>query len=352
MAEANANPDLDGAMSPELALEMESLKTTERAALLMVLLGEQQASEIVGYLNPREVQALGTAMVGVSDVSQEAVDQVLDEFIGELKKQTNLGIGLPDYIEGVLNRALGPERASSVLSRILPSSSSKGLEILSWMTPRAICDMIADEHPQVIAIILSVLEDETAADVLTFLPAAIRPQVIRRVALLDTVQPNAMAELESVMAKQFATSTTSSASVGGVKAAANIMGKTELEIETSVMTDISGEDEDLAMRIQDNMFDFENLVDLDNRSIQILMRTLEQEQMAYALKAAPEPVVEKFMANMSQRAGAMFLDEMEQMGMVRVTDAEDAQRDIIRQARKLQDAGEIILASADGGGFV
>ena len=312
MAEANANPDLDGAMSPELALEMESLKTTERAALLMVLLGEQQASEIVGYLNPREVQALGTAMVGVSDVSQEAVDQVLDEFIGELKKQTNLGIGLPDYIEGVLNRALGPERASSVLSRILPSSSSKGLEILSWMTPRAICDMIADEHPQVIAIILSVLEDETAADVLTFLPAAIRPQVIRRVALLDTVQPNAMAELESVMAKQFATSTTSSASVGGVKAAANIMGKTKLEIETSVMTDISGEDEDLAMRIQDNMFDFENLVDLDNRSIQILMRTLEQEQMAYALKAAPEPVVEKFMANMSQRAGAMFLDEMEQ----------------------------------------
>ena len=352
MAEANANPDLDGAMSPELALEMESLKTTERAALLMVLLGEQQASEIVGYLNPREVQSLGTAMVGVSDVSQEAVDQVLDEFIGELKKQTNLGIGLPDYIEGVLNRALGPERASSVLSRILPSSSSKGLEILSWMTPRAICDMIADEHPQVIAIILSVLEDETAADVLTFLPAAIRPQVIRRVALLDTVQPNAMAELESVMAKQFATSTTSSASVGGVKAAANIMGKTKLEIETSVMTDISGEDEDLAMRIQDNMFDFENLVSLDNRSIQILMRTLEQEQMAYALKAAPEPVVEKFMANMSQRAGAMFLDEMEQMGMVRVTDAEDAQRDIIRQARKLQDAGEIILASADGGGFV
>jgi flagellar motor switch protein FliG len=212
--------------------------------------------------------------------------------------------------------------------------------------------MIAHEHPQVIAIILSVLEDETAADVLTFLPAAIRPQVIRRVALLDTVQPNAMAELESVMAKQFATSTTSSASVGGVKAAANIMGKTKLEVETSVMADISGEDEDLAMRIQDNMFDFENLVDLDNRSIQILMRALEQEQMAYALKAAPEPVVEKFMANMSQRAGAMFLDEMEQMGMVRVTDAEDAQRDIIRQARKLQDAGEIILASADGGGFV
>ena len=352
MAEANADQNFDENMSPELALEMESLKTTDRAALLMLLLGEQMASEIVGYLSPKEVQKLGSAMVGVHDVSQEAVDRVLDEFIGELKKQTNLGLGSPDYIEGVLNRALGPERASSVLSRILPSSSSKGLEILSWMTPRAICDMIVDEHPQVIAIILSVLEDETAADVLTFLPPAIRPQVIRRVALLDTVQPNAMAELEAVMAKQFATSTTSSAAVGGVKAAANIMGKTKLDIETSVMTDISDEDEDLAMRIQDNMFDFENLVDLDNRSIQILMRTLEQEQMAYALKAAPEPVVEKFLANMSQRAGAMFLDEMEMMGMVRVTDAEDAQRDIVRQARKLQDAGEIILASAESGGFV
>lgn len=143
---------LEGTMSPELALEMESLKTTERAALLMLLLGEQQASDIVGYLNPKEVQALGTAMVGVSDVSQEAVDKVLDEFITELKKQTNLGLGSPDYIEGVLNRALGPERASSVLSRILPSSSSKGLEILSWMTPRSICDMVGNEHPQVIAI--------------------------------------------------------------------------------------------------------------------------------------------------------------------------------------------------------
>ena len=155
------------------------------------------------------------------------------------------------------------------------------------------------------------------------------------------------------MAKQFAQSTsTSSAAVGGVKAAANIMGKTKLEIETTVMKDIGADDEDLAMRIQDNMFDFENLVDLENRSIQILMRTLEQEEMAYALKAAPNAVVEKFMANMSQRAGAMFMDEMEMMGMVRVTDAEEAQRNIIRQARKLQDAGEIILASADGGGFV
>ena len=148
MAEVAAEQDNSLPMSPELALEMESLKTTERAALLMLLLGEQQASDIVGYLNPKEVQALGSAMVGVHDVSQEAVDRVLDEFISELKKQTNLGLGSPDYIEGVLNRALGPERASSVMSRILPSSSSKGLEILSWMTPRSICDMVGDEHPR------------------------------------------------------------------------------------------------------------------------------------------------------------------------------------------------------------
>ena len=351
MAEANQEGTAEE-LSPDLSLEMESLKSNERAAILMLLLGEQQASEIVGYLNPKEVQALGSAMVGVHDISQEAVDRVLDEFIGELKKQTNIGIGSPEYIEGVLNRALGPERASSVLSRILPSSSSKGLEILSWMTPRAICDMIIDEHPQVIAIILSVLETETAADVLTYLPEQTRPEVIRRVALLETVQPTAMAELELVMAKQFATSTTSSATVGGIRAAADIIDKTKLEISQGVMDDIGGKDEDLAMRIQDNMFDFENLVGLDNRSIQILMRSLEQEQMAVALRAAPEPVKEKFLSNMSQRAGERFLDEMEMMGMVRVTDAEDAQRDIIRQARKLQDAGEIILATADGGGFV
>ena len=229
------------------------------------------------------------------------------------------------------------EQGATVIYSVRSEARKASLDKLLADKPVFICDV----------------EDETAADVLTFLPAAIRPEVIRRVALLDTVQPNAMAELESVMAKQFAQSTTtSSAAVGGVKAAANIMGKTKLEIETTVMTDISGEDEDLALRIQDNMFDFENLVDLDNRSIQVLMRSLEQEQMAYALKAAPDPVVEKFLSNMSQRAGAMFMDEMEMMGMVRVTDAEEAQRNIIRQARKLQDAGEIILASADGGGFV
>ena len=136
MAEVTTDQETGRPMSPELALEMEALKTTERAALLMLLLGEQQASEIVGYLNPKEVQSLGSAMVAVNDVSQEAVDLVLDSFISELKKQTNLGLGSPEYIEGVLNRALGPERASSVLSRILPSSSSKGLEILSDDAPR------------------------------------------------------------------------------------------------------------------------------------------------------------------------------------------------------------------------
>ncbi len=351
MAEVDINAAV--ALGAEVNLELESLRSTERAALLMLLLGEQQASDVVGYMNPKEVQALGTAMVAVSDVSQGAVSRVLDEFILELKKLTNLGLGSTDYVEGVLNRALGPERAASVLSRILPSSTSKGLEILSWMTPRAICDMVGTEHPQVIAIILSVLEDETAADVLTFLPAMIRPEVIRRVALLDTVQPNAMAELESVMAKQFAMSTTaSSAAVGGVKAAAKIMGKTKLELETDIMSSINEEDEDLALRIADNMFLFENLVDLDNRSVQILMRSLDQEMLSYALKAAPEPVAEKFLSNMSQRQAAMFVDEMEMMGMVRITDAEDAQRDIVRQARKLQDAGEIVLASAEGGDFV
>ena len=343
----------DDGLSPEVGLELDSLRSVERAALLMLLLGEQQASNIVGYLNPKEVQALGSAMVTVNDVSQDAVSQVLDEFIRELKKLTNLGLGSTDYIEGVLNRALGPERASSVLSRILPSSSSKGLEILAWMTPRAICDMVGEEHPQVIAIILSVLESETAADVLAFLPEGVRAQVVQRVAMLDTVQPNAMAELESVMSKQFAQSTSaSSAAVGGVKAAAQIIMKTKLDMGDNILTSITENNEALALKITDNMFAFENLADLDNRSIQTLSRQLDQEELAVALKAAPENVVNAFLGNMSQRASAMFLDEMEMMGPVRVTDAEDAQLSIVRQARKLQDAGEIILASPDGGDFV
>ena len=332
-------------MTEELQEELDGLSGTQRAAVLMLLLGEQQAAEIIRYLNPREVQALGGAMVSVADLSQEAVNVVLDDFVTTLKKQTSLGLGTGDYVEKVLKRALGEDKAASVLSRIMPGQGSKGLEILKWMDARSIADMIRSEHPQVIAIILSVLEYDVAADVLNFLPPESRPEILQRVASLETVQPSAMEELESIMKKQFSTnSSAKSSSFGGVKAAAKIMNFVKVDLESSIMSGLAALDADLMQKIQDNMFTFENLVGVDNRGIQVLMRNVEPDMLMTALKGAPEFVKEKFFDNMSSRARVMFIDEMEGKGPLRITDVEDAQKLIMRIARKLSDAGELVLA--------
>ena len=330
-----------------LERELSGLSGTQRAAVLMLLLGEQQAAEIIRYLNPKEVQSLGGAMVSVADLSQEAVNAVLDEFVLTIKKQTNLGLGTTDYVEKVLKRALGDDKAASVLNRIMPGQSTKGLEILSWMDPRSIADMIYGEHPQVIAIILSVLEHQVAADVLTYLPDEARPEIMQRVASLDTVQPSAMTELEAIMKKQFSNNSSSkSSSFGGVKAAARIMNLTKTELEASIIVGLNELDADLTMRIQDNMYTFENLTTMDNRGIQVLMRNVDTDQLMIALKGATDQVKDKFFGNMSERARSMFKDDMEAKGPMRITDVEDAQKKIMRTARKLADAGELML----GGG--
>jgi flagellar motor switch protein FliG len=335
----------DVLMTEELRKELDELTNTQRAAVLMLLLGEQQASEIIRFMNPREVQALGGAMMSVADLSQEAVNVVLDEFVATLKKQTSLGLGTGDYVEKVFRRALGEDKALSVLSRIMPGQGSKGLEILKWMDARSIADMIRGEHPQVVAIILSVLEYDVAADVLNFLDPENRPEILQRVASLDTVQPTAMDELEEIMKKQFSSSSSAkSSSFGGIKAAAKIMNFVKVDLESSIMGGLEKLDAELMQKIQDNMFTFENLAAVDNRAIQVLMRNVEPDLLMTALKGAPEYVKEKFFDNMSSRARVMFIDEMEAKGPLRLTDVEEAQKLIMRTARKLSDKGELVLA--------
>jgi len=349
---ASALGDAPIMITEELQQELDALTGAQRAAVLMLLLGEQQAAEIIRFLNPKEVQSLGGAMVSVADLSQEAVNVVLDEFVATLKKQTSLGLGTGDYVEKVLKRALGDDKASSVLSRIMPGQGSKGLEILKWMDARSIAEMIRGEHPQVVAIILSVLEHTVAADVLNFLPAEARPEIIQRIASLDTVQPSAMEELEQIMMKQFASNSSSkSSSFGGVKAAAQIMNSVKVELESAIMSGLSVIDADLMQKIQDNMFTFENLVSVDNRGIQAIMRKAEPDLLMVALKGAPDFVKDKFLDNMSARARVMFVDEMESKGPLRISEVEEAQKNIMRQARKLSDAGELVLVGG-GDGFV
>lgn len=346
MADKAELPDLDG--NEALQAELEALSTTQRAAVLMLLLGEDQAASIIRYMDPKEVQALGAAMVSVGDISQEAVNEVLDDFISTFKKQTSLGLGTSDYVESVLRSALGEDKAASVLGRINPTSASKGLEILRWMDARAIAEMVQGEHPQVVAIILSVLENAVAADVLSFLPQEARPEIVERVARLETVQPAAMEELEAIMRKQFASrSSSASSSFGGVKAAAKIMNLTKVDMESVIMKGVESLDADLAQAIQDNMLTFADLGSVDNRAIQTLLRNIEPDLLMVALKGADEIVREKFMSNMSERARAVFLDDMEAKGPMRLSDVEDAQKKIMRQARKLSEAGELMLAAGD-----
>ena len=337
----------DPAKSEALRAEMAAMSGSQRAAVLMLLLGEQQAAEIVRFLDPKEVQALGGAMVSVADLSQEAVNQVLDDFVMTIKKQTSIGLGTTDYVEKVFKRALGDDKAASVLGRILPGQSTKGLDILQWMDARSIADMIRGEHPQVCAIILSVLEHEVAADVLMFLPEENRSEVIQRVASLETVQPSAMAELEAIMKKQFSSSSNAaSSSFGGIKAAAKIMNSTKTALEAQVMGGLEKLDAELMMKIQDNMFTFDNLLSVDSKGIQVLMRNVEPDMLMIALKGANEGVRDKFLENMSTRARGMFVDDMNAKGLLRIADVEEAQKTIMRIARKLSDSGDLVL----GGG--
>jgi flagellar motor switch protein FliG len=327
----------------QVAAEVAALSNTQRAAVMLMLLGEDEAASVIRHLAPKEVQHLSAAMISVADLSQEAVSAVLDGFIATIKKQTNIGGGI-DYLENVLKNAIGEDKASSVLSRIMPASANRGLEVLQWMDARSISEMIEHEHPQIIAIVLSFLDHDVAADVLRFLPEGLRPEVLSRVASLETIQPTAMQELEAIMRKQFSSnSSLKSSSVGGVKAAAKIMNYVKSDIEQGMMRAMSSKDADLAQRIQDNMFAFENLEGSDNRSIQTLMRNVPTELLLVALKGADDILKDKFLLNMSQRAREMFVEEMEAKGPMRLSEVEEARKQILRTARRLSDAGEMML---------
>ena len=327
--------------------EFQALTKTQKTAIIMMVLGEEEAANVVGHLPPREVQHLGAAMVSVANVSQGAVDMVLDEFVLTMKQQTNLSMGTSDYVQRVFNKALGEDKASSVLNRIIPTRASNGLDILNWMDARSIAEMIRGEHPQIISIIVSFLEHEIAADVLHYLPEDLRADIIMRVAQLETIQPEALEELETIMQKQFTSnSAVKSSNVGGVNQAAKIMNFTKSDMETQIMGNLMERDEDLTGRIQDNMLVFDNLSGVDARSIQVLIRNIETDLLMVALKGADDLVKDTFLENMSKRAGVLFLDDMEAKGPMRISEVEEAQKDILRTARRLSDAGEMML----GGG--
>lgn len=331
--------------APDAREAFELLNGTQKCAILMLLLGEEEASEILKNLSPREVQQLGTAMYSVADVNQDTVNMVLDEFLAIIKAQTSIGLGADTYIRRVLTKALGEDKAGSVLTRITPSQTGKNIEILQWMDARSIAEMIAGEHPQIIGIIVAHLEYAVAADVLVLLPEDIQHEVIQRIATLDSVQPEAIAQLERVMQLQFKANTSLRASkIGGVKAAAKIMNFTKTAMEQRIMGKLAKADKNVMTQILDNMFMFENLIAVDDKSMGTLLRSVEPNILAIALKGADERLRDKIFGAMSSRAAASLKDEMDSKGPMRVSEVQEAQKQIIAVARQLSDAGTIMLA--------
>lgn len=329
MAEANAGTNGAGA---------------QQAAILLMSLGETEAAEVLKHMGAKDVQKVGTAMATLKDVSRERVTEVLDRFVQEMEEQTSLGIGAEDYVRNVLKNALGENKAGGVIDRILQGHDSKGLEALKWMDTRSVAELIRNEHPQIVAIVLSYLDSDQAAEILGLLPERMRPEIVMRVATLDGIQPNALRELDELMERQFAgNDNIKSSAIGGVKVAANILNLLESNMEQAVVGRIGELDENLSQSIQELMFVFDNLVDIDDRGVQRLLRDVENDKLALALKGAEPQVAEKVMSNMSQRAADILREDMEARGPVRLADVEVAQKEILTIARRLADEGEIAL---------
>jgi flagellar motor switch protein FliG len=332
-----------------MAVDAKDIGGARRAAILLLTLGEQDAAEVLKHLSARDVQAVGTAMATLTNVSREQVEQVLNHLNDDMGRQTSLGVGTEEYIRKMLVSALGETKAGSLIDRILLGRSSKGLESLKWMESRAIAEMIGQEHPQIIALVLAHLEPDQAAEVLGYLPQRTRSDVVMRIATLDGVQPHALNELDEIMERQFSGNSTKmkSATVGGLKAAAAILNSMEASREAELMTSIRGLDSNLGEKIEELMFVFDDLADLDDRSMQALLREVPSATLITALKGAEPAMREKIFANMSKRAADMLRDDLEVKGPVRVSEVDAAQKEVLSTARRLADSGQITLS---GGG--
>ncbi|WP_455235230.1 flagellar motor switch protein FliG [Thiogranum longum] len=329
------------------------LNGTDRAAVLLLTLGEANAAEVLKHMGPKEVQKVGTAMAGMTNVPRDHVLTVLQSFNDSVQEQTALGVGAEDYIRTVMVEALGEDKAKGLMDRILLGSSTKGLEALKWMDARAVAELIRLEHPQIQAIVLSYLDNDHAAEVIKFFPERTRHDVLLRIATLDGVQPSALQELDEILERQFSgNQNVQSSSVGGVKAAADILNFVDSSIEGEIMEAIKDADAELGQQIQDLMFVFDNLVDVDNRGIQALLREVSSDTLILALKGADETMKEKIFSNMSKRAAEMMRDDLENKGPVRLSEVEGAQKEILAIARRMSESGEIVLGGKGAEQFV
>ena len=325
----------------------------EHSAILLLTLGEELAAEVFKHLSPKEVHRIGEAMTRIRTVPKKRVNTVLERFMLEAGSNRSLVADNDEYVKSVLRKALGEDRAGLLINRILQGSDTSGIESLKWMDAESVAELVRNEHPQIIASILVHLERDHAAEILGRLTPRVRSEVVLRVATLDSIQPNALKELNDVLSHVLAgTDKLRKAALGGTKVAAEILNGVGSKLEGEMLESIRESDEILAQAIQDQMFTFDDLGKLDDRAIQTVLREVSGDSLVIALKGAGEDVRQKILRNMSQRAAEGLREDLESRGPVRLSDVDAQQKEILRIIRRLADAGEIAIGAGAEDAFV
>lgn len=319
----------------------------ENAAILMMSLGEEEASEVFKHLSPKEVQKLGEAIARTKAITRERVDEVVDKFTGIAAAHSLLVSDSGDYVRSVLKRALGDDKAALLIDRILQGGDVSGIESLKWMDPLSVAELLRNEHPQIVAAILVHLDYDQAADVLKHLTERQRNEVMLRVATMEGIQPTALKDLNEVLFKVLAGGDkVRKSSMGGVKTAAEMINLMGTAIEGTVIESIRNHDPELAQKIMDKMFVFDDVMKLDDKAIQMILKEVASDSLIVALKGAQPELKEKFLANMSSRAAETLREDLESRGPMRLSEVEAQQKEILKTVRRLADEGTIII----GGG--
>jgi flagellar motor switch protein FliG len=335
------------------AFDVEKLDGVDKAAILLLSLTEEDAAQILKHLEPKQVQKVGMAMAALDDLSQAKISAVHNLFIEQIQSFSTIGFQSEDFIKKALTAALGEDKAASLIDQIVMGSGAKGLDSLKWMDSKQVANIIRNEHPQIQTIVLSYLEPEQSAEILSQFPEKVRLDLTMRIANLEEVQPAALQELNEIMEKQFAGQAgAQAAKMGGLKAAADIMNYLDTNVEGQLMDSIREHDEEMSQQIQDLMFVFENLMDVEDRGIQAILREVQQDVLMKAIKGTDDALKDKILGNMSKRAAEMMADDLEAMPPVRISEVEAAQKEILSTARSLADSGEIMLGGGGGEEFL
>lgn len=325
----------------------------EDAAILLMSLGEEEAAEVFKHLEPKEVQSLGETIAKLKTINKDRINSVLDRFAEE---STELGMLVPDtdeYIKSVLRKALGDEKANLLIDRIIQGSDVTGIESLKWMDPGSVAELLRNEHPQIVAAILVHLDPDQASGVLKCFTDRHRNEVMVRIATLDGIQPAALKDLNEVLSRVLAGGgQLRKSSLGGVKPAAEIINLMGSSHETSILDYIREADGDLAQKIMDNMFTFDDLIKLDDKGFQSLLKEVQTESLIIALKGGSPEIREKVFKNMSSRAAETLKEDLESRGPVKLSEVEAEQKELLKIVRRLADEGQITLASGGDDEYV